>query len=342
MKFGVFFLMPVREQSSPREVLEQTLEQVELAEDLGFDGVWLAEHHFSSWGVCPNVLTLAAALAVRTRRIRIGTGIVVLPCHDPIVVAEQAALVDNLSGGRLDLGVGRGYLDRQFEAFGTSAGEAWARFEEAHDLLLRLWTGAPTTHEGRFYKADALTLLPTPLQRPHPPIWVAASRSPDAITFAARRGYPLLQAGTGDTLAQNLALYRDTGAAAGIAPDALTVALTRAVHVAETTAQARAEMQEPLTWYLRNAALLSSPIKGRDPGSPDDVLETFCAAGDPDECAARLGRAIAAARPGYLSCAFGLGGAPHRQILRSMRLFAQHVMPKLRDPAEESGSISGE
>jgi alkanesulfonate monooxygenase SsuD/methylene tetrahydromethanopterin reductase-like flavin-dependent oxidoreductase (luciferase family) len=175
MKFSAFLLFHRPDQTrSIKDVYDYNLRVAALLEELDFDGLWVSEHHFRDYGTVPNIFTMLAYLAGRTERIRLGSGVVVLPLHDPVHVAEEAAMVDLLSGGRLDLGVGRGYQSIEFDGFGRDLSEARERFDEALDTITGLWANETYQHEGRFYRTGEVNLLPRPVQQPHPPLYVAA------------------------------------------------------------------------------------------------------------------------------------------------------------------------
>jgi alkanesulfonate monooxygenase SsuD/methylene tetrahydromethanopterin reductase-like flavin-dependent oxidoreductase (luciferase family) len=241
MKFSTFHLFHRFDGQTAKEVYDYQIELAELCEELGFDGVWVAEHHFRDYGVVPNIFTLLANLAARTERLRLGTGIVVLPLHNPVHVAEEAAMVDLLSGGRLEMGIGRGYQSVEFESFGIDLGEARARFNEALDMLIGLWTREDYEFEGAFYRTGAaVTLAPRPLQRPHPPLHVAAV-SPETVEMYAARGLPILAdpATTFKKLARAAETWHATATANGVDTDAAELVATRSVYVAPTLDQAR-------------------------------------------------------------------------------------------------------
>jgi alkanesulfonate monooxygenase SsuD/methylene tetrahydromethanopterin reductase-like flavin-dependent oxidoreductase (luciferase family) len=183
---------------------------------------------------------MLAHAAARTSRIRLGTGIVVLPLHDPIHVAEEAALVDVLSGGRLDLGIGRGYQSFEFDGFGIDLAEARDRCNEALEVILGLWTRETYQHEGKFYRTGAeVSLAPRPVQDPHPPVHVAAV-SPETVTLYAERGLPILAdpAATFRKVVQAARTWQETAARAGHPPGAELV-VARSVYVAPSVAEAR-------------------------------------------------------------------------------------------------------
>ena len=195
MKFGLFFFAenPEEFRTPDTENYQQALELTELAEDLGFDQVWTAEHHFDSQ-YPPNPFILCAAMAARTKRIRIGTNICILPLHHPLVVAENAAMVDVLSNGRFDLGLGVGYEKTEFDTLDVPRKERGRRMEEGLRSIIGLMTEEKFTFRGRHFHFDGVTMLPRPVQKPHPPIWVAAEKRPTgdeippAIERAAKYG----------------------------------------------------------------------------------------------------------------------------------------------------------
>ncbi|MCW2946532.1 MAG: luciferase family protein [Actinoallomurus sp.] len=241
MKFSTFHLFHRFEGQTAKEVYDYQIEVAELCEELGFDGIWVAEHHFRDYGVIPNIFTLLSNLAARTERLRLGTGIVVLPLHNPVHVAEEAAMVDLLSGGRLEMGVGRGYQSVEFESFGIDLGEARARFDEALDIIIGLWTQENFHFQGTFYgTGNELTLTPRPLQSPHPPLHVAAV-SPETVELYAARGLPILAdpAATFKKLARAAETWYRTADANGIDTGSTELVASRSVYVAPTVEQAR-------------------------------------------------------------------------------------------------------
>ncbi|GAA0945427.1 LLM class flavin-dependent oxidoreductase [Nonomuraea longicatena] len=242
MKFSTFHLFHRFDGQSFREVYDYHLRLIDLAEELGFDGVRVAEHHFRDYGVVPNLFTLLAHAAARTSRIRLGTGVVVLPLHHPVHVAEEAALVDVLSGGRLELGVGRGYQSFEFEGFGIDLAEARDRFNEALEVVLGLWTSAAFRYEGKFYRTGTeVSLAPRPLQDPHPPVHVAAV-SPETVTMYAERGLPILAdpAAPFRKVVRAAETWRETARRAGH-DDGAELVVARSVYVAPTVERARAD-----------------------------------------------------------------------------------------------------
>ncbi|MEM7505068.1 MAG: LLM class flavin-dependent oxidoreductase, partial [Pseudomonadota bacterium] len=172
MQFGTFLLLQSPSAQSSEAVFGRGTEIAQAADDLGFDSIWCAEHHFSTYGYLSRPLMYSVHLANQTKRIRVGTMVIVLPLHHPLIVAEEIATADLLSGGRLDVGLGRGYQNYEFERMGHNLGESRERWEESVDILLKAFSGKPFSHEGKYYQIPETSVLPTPIQNPHPPIWV--------------------------------------------------------------------------------------------------------------------------------------------------------------------------
>ena len=204
------------------------------AEALGFHSSFVTEHHFTGFGQVSATLTLLTFIAARTTRLRLGTAILVLPWHNPVLLAEQVATLDLLSRGRLDLGVGKGYRHNEFAGFAMPPDEAEPRFEEVLDVLVRaLASNEPFSHRGRFFRFDAVVVEPPPHQRPHPPLWLAAG-SDASISACARRGFNLLldQFASPRQIGERIALYRRELEAAGHTFEPMRVAVARNIFVA--------------------------------------------------------------------------------------------------------------
>ena len=189
MKFGVLydFRNPRRWAVPPAELYRRTLDQIASLEDLGYDSVWLTEHHFVEDGYLPSIFTMAGAIAVRTKRLTIGANTILLPLHHPVEVAESAAVVDVLSGGRFVLGVALGYRGVEFRGYGVPLEQRGSRMEEGLDILRRCWNEAAFSYDGKHYTLRDVDVQPKPLQRPGVPVWVGA-RGPKAIDRAATVG----------------------------------------------------------------------------------------------------------------------------------------------------------
>ncbi len=210
-----------------RDVYRSLLDDGGILEQLGFHGVWLAEHHFSNYVLVPNPLTLLAAMARTTRSIRLGTSVIVLPLRNPVLVAEEAAMVDQLSEGRLELGFGRGYQPYEFKCLNIPYDEATSRMRESLDLLTHLWTRPDEAFHGKHFQAPGFSVTPAPRQLPHPPLWMAAG-SPASVGEALDRGMSIVMnvGNNGPAKAEQMAeMFRAECARRGIAPGSVRFAL---------------------------------------------------------------------------------------------------------------------
>src|SRR5438067_13881561 len=205
----------------------------------GFDAVWLAEHHFSSFSVCPSVHMVGVLAAARTTRLRIGTGVSLAPFYHPLRLAEEVALLDQLSGGRVNWGAGRGFARVEFENFGVPPEESTSRFREAVEIVLRAWTEERLTFAGEHFHFEGVEVLPKPMQQPHPPVWMAAT-SESAIDWAASRGFSILMDPhcTHAELAQKRRHYGERMAAAGFSAEGRDIPMARLIAIADNAARA--------------------------------------------------------------------------------------------------------
>src|SRR5271169_3704939 len=213
MRFGFFDQLPCASGFTEAQRYRDILAQIELGDEVGFDTVWLGELHFSrAFSILANPLMVLAAAAQRTRRIRLGTAVTLLPLHNPVKIAEDAATVDILSNGRLELGCGRGTAPLHYAGYDIPQEESRERFDEALDFIIGAWTNERFSYAGKHYRAKDLTVIPQPVQKPHPPVRIAAN-SPDTFPFAARRGFPIFATpliNPPEKLKEGLAVYRGT------------------------------------------------------------------------------------------------------------------------------------
>src|SRR6476661_2659930 len=191
MDIGTFLLMQSPSFRSSEEVYARAVEQAQAAESLGFRNAWLGEHHFSTYGYLSRPLQLASYIAAKTTKLRVGTAVIVVPLHHPLLIAEEVAMLDILSGGRLDIGLGRGY-----ERFGLKLDTSGERWNESIDILLRAFSGEPFSYDGKVFQIPETTIYPKNTQKPHPPIWITA-QSPYAIEASVKRGFNVLTGGFG-------------------------------------------------------------------------------------------------------------------------------------------------
>lgn len=252
MKFGVlqFFSWPGRH-GPLEEVYARALDRIEVMDRTGFDAVWLAEHHFTTFSVCPSVHMLGVAAAARTKRLRIGTAVSLAALYQPLRLAEEVALLDVLSGGRVNWGAGRGFAPTEFAAFGVPPVESAERFREAVDIVLAAWTQARLTYKGSFNNIDDVEVMPKPLQQPHPPVWMAATSEP-AIDWAASRGFSILMDphATMDDIGRKRRRYAERLAAAGFSDGGRDIPMARLMALASTTAEAEAIARRGAQWLV--------------------------------------------------------------------------------------------
>lgn len=337
MEIGLFHGIQWPEGTAQPERYRQGLRQAVAAEELSFDSVWLTEHHFSRHGIVSDSLAVLAHLAASTERIRLGTAVSVLPLHNPLRLAETAATVDVLSGGRLDLGIGRGYQAGEFTGFGVDIADKHTRFDEALEVLRAAWSAdAPFTHDGRWFHYEDAYPQPRPLQRPHPPFWVATD-SPEGLASCVERGFGvLLPQGTSlSRAAGSMDRYHAALDAAGQSAASARVHLARATYVAATDEQAWQDAEGPYQEFLGLADRLrrggpGAAASGRSPFDLDADLRQSALFGSPETVLEGL-RAIRKLGIERVMIYVHLGALPHEKILASLELFAREVLPAARE-----------
>ncbi|MET0486654.1 MAG: LLM class flavin-dependent oxidoreductase, partial [Candidatus Rokuibacteriota bacterium] len=256
MRFGTYYFLQAPPAIDHAEVIQREIEQMVWTEELGFDSIWLTEHHFIDYGLSVSPSVLAAAAAMRTQRVRIGLAAAILPFHDPIRLAEELALVDILSGGRLDVGVGRGNRPVEFEGLRVPQIENRERFEETLAIMVKAWTEERFSFEGRHFTIPEVRVIPKPLQRPHPPLYVVCV-SPDTVEATALRGLPMLNSilrGPVDQLISQRDTYVNACRKGGRSDAEIASLLShwgvsRHVYVAPTDAEALAQTRDAEMWY---------------------------------------------------------------------------------------------
>ena len=255
------------------------------AEQLGFVSSFLVEHHFTGWNQVSATLMLLTALAMRTTRLRLGSAVMVLPWHNPVLLAEQAATLDLISGGRLDLGIGKGYRHSEFKGFQIAPEEAETRFDEALGLMIRAWTERRRfSHSGEFWRFEDIVVEPPPAQKPHPPLWVAAG-SAASIRRAAARGFNLIldQYAGPELIAERIALYKAERASHGLSFNSMQVALARQIYVATDEADRTAALARQAAYTRRTVDVSRSPADASAGRSGSHVLAYADKAGGTEE-----------------------------------------------------------
>jgi len=232
-------------------VYDRALERFAIMDRTGYDAVWLAEHHFSSFSVCPSVHMMATMAAAQTERLRIGTAVSLAPFYHPLRLAEEVALLDVLSGGRVNWGAGRGFARGEFAAFGIPVEESASRFRETVDIVLNAWSQERVTHHGEHFDFDAVEVLPKPLQQPGPPVWMAAT-SESAIDWAASRGFSILMDPhcTHAELAAKRKHYGEQLTAAGFSAAGRDIPMARLIAISDNAQRAEAIARRGASWML--------------------------------------------------------------------------------------------
>ncbi|MEI7926832.1 MAG: LLM class flavin-dependent oxidoreductase [Chloroflexota bacterium] len=329
MRFGIFGGPSRTEGNTDSDAYNEFIEMVMEAEDAGFFGVYLVEHHFTGRGQLSASLNLLSHLAARTKTIRLGAAVVVVPWHNPLMLAEQAGMIDVLSKGRLDLGLGRGYRDYEFKGFGIDIDSAQARFEEAVTVLRRAWQDTERfSFDGQFWHFDDVQVDPRPVQTPHPPLWIGAG-SPESIGRAAREGFKLYldQVGSIDVSIERVGWYREAREAMGAPYSKHDAILTRSLRMARSEADREGLVERQMDALRVLAESTAPPSQGgrnlfySPPEARRETVEGASIIGTPDECIARLKRLEAG---GVEQVAF-IGLTPD-----DLRFFTKEILPAFK------------
>ena len=265
-------------------VYERAMDRVAMMEDSEFDCIWLAEHHFTSYSVCPSVTLMGTHIAARTKRLRIGTAVTLNAFYNPLRLAEELGMLDVFSNGRLNWGSGRGFDQTEFRSFKIDVAESYDRFREAADVVRAAWSGERFSHHGQYFDYDDVMVLPKPQQEPHPPIWLAAS-SPDSVRKAAADGYSILMdphAANGE-IALKRRIYQEEMEAHGHSVEGRDLPMARYIAVGATHAEAEAVARRSAEWtvgsYMKPQKATPGAQVGAVPGferDPDmDPVERY-------------------------------------------------------------------
>lgn len=345
MKFAYFTHLPWPEERTPEQIIAETTEQVQYAEELGFHSAWLAEHHFTRYSIGSSSLIMATHLAARTKKIRVGTAVLVSPLHNPLRLAEDTATLDLISGGRLDVGFGRGSSGYEYSGYNIDPQESQDRFQESIKVIQGLWTTPDFTFEGKHFQVSHANLVPLPLQKPHPPVYIAATRTLTTLDFAVSTGHTLCIAVVQDTadaldLCQRFVTRSREG---GFNVPKSRIPFFRYFYVAETEEQAVKDTRNKLDWVIDIMQWRRTINEGSEvyqhmadwrrtrtelPQGYEYLRENRAVIGTPDYCVARI-KEFQEQGIDYFGCNFDFGGMEHEKVLRSMDLFSKEVMPRL-------------
>ena len=346
MDFALFSHVPWPEGTEAKQVYDDITEEFVLGEELGFKSAWMAEHHFTRYGLGSAPMVLASNILAKTTTLRLGSAVLVSPLHLPARLAEEIATLDVLSGGRVDVGFGRGAARSEYNVANVPAEESQSRFQESITMIEGLWTTKNYTFEGEHYKVTNANLVPQPVQKPHPPIHIAATRTKATQEFVAESGHPLIIGVVLDTL-DALELCHtmvDLAKSKGNKMTMGQIPFFRYFYVGETEEKARADTKAALDWNIdmiqwRRTFETGSEVwekmedfrKNRTelPPSYDYLYENRAFIGSPDQIIAKI-KLLQDEGIDYFGCNFSFGGMPQRKVLKSMRLFAKEVMPAFK------------
>ncbi len=357
MKFGIFTIVPWHETFTQQQALTEALEQIELADQVGIDEVWLGEHRFSRHGLLSGIWSFLGTVVGRTTNIRIGTAVIVLPLHNPILVAEEVAMLDVMSGGRLNLGIGAGYQQQEFDGIGVDIDTSRDRFAEAVDVMIKAWTEETLTYHGQFTNVDDVWVLPKPLQKPYPPLFQAVSTSPASVDFAASRKIQVIAGGPTDIMGQApqvIKLWRQKMEEYGHEHAHIDPPMSKSIYVAPTMEEAEQDpigLEDFSSRILRSTGANGAPVgmpmdkngkiaKGyehwanrqQDRERRDDLGHAGLPPlrGTPEVVIERL-KEVQEAGINHVFGNFGFVGLPHWKVMRSIELFAKEVMPHFQE-----------
>jgi alkanesulfonate monooxygenase SsuD/methylene tetrahydromethanopterin reductase-like flavin-dependent oxidoreductase (luciferase family) len=328
MRVGVLQFFSWSRRVPLARVYERALSRIEIMDQTGYDCVWLAEHHFNTYSVCPSINVMATHVAARTKTLRIGMAVSLAAFYHPLRLAEEVAMIDVLSGGRVNWGAGRGFDRTEFEAFGVPVEESSDRFRECVEIVLAAWRQERVSYQGRFWNYQGVEVLPKPLQSPHPPIWLAAT-SLDSIRRAAERGYDILQDphATHADIGKKRQHYLDVLREHGFSTEGRVIPTARLLAVAATEREAEEIARAGATWTVSsyaNPTKRAGPppahyVPGVDP--VERYMNEVVVRGTPDRVTDKLIELRESIGLDYLMC------APLSQ--ETFTLFTDKVLPRL-------------
>jgi natural product biosynthesis luciferase-like monooxygenase protein len=334
--FGLFYIPTARQGYDARTVYQSIFDEVREADRQGWHHVWIAEHHAGELGgLSPSPVVLLAALAAQTKRIRVGAAVAVLPHHNCFHLAEQYAMLDVLSGGRVDLGIGRGFSAHEFQALGVSMASRQQRFEEGIEILVQAWTSDRFSYSSDNYQLTDVEMHPRALQQPHPPIWVAASVNQESFEIAGRYGFNLMlnpYSRTREELRRGVAWYKEALASAGHDAGSKRILLNYHLYVSLDEEAAGTEPRQPLLEYFESVdrAYLKGAGEPRAPLEPRDYADLY-----PHRVMFGTPRSIEAqirewTNVGVTDFSFmtQFGSLSPEHSLASLRLFSREILPR--------------
>ena len=354
MKVGVAISMLNVGEKPDSEIYRDDMKLADLAEPLGFESIWSVEHHFTGYAMVPNVVQLLTYFAGRTQRVQLGTAVIVLPWHDPVRVAEEIAMLDNLSGGRTIFGFGRGAATVEYEGFRIPMDESRARFEEAAKIVVKALTNQRFSYDGQFFKIPEISIRPQPLSHPERRLY-ASSVSPESAEIMARLGFGVLivPQRDWDTTAADVERYRATARSVGHTPKPPVSLINVSVSESHDEALDHAHTYmgamfdsidthyhfsdghlEGVKGYEFYAKMAKTYSKFSDPTVKSKAVEFFVnlhVTGTPQACLDKIAEMKAKTGMDHFVAQFSYGGMPYELCERNLRLFAEKVKPTLQN-----------
>lgn len=334
MTFGLFLLHSIPPWKTDDEEIRDGLEQIRIADELGFHSAWIAEHNARVYGVVTSAPVYLAAAAAQTKQIKLGSAVVRLPLYNPVKLAEELSFVDVVSNGRLYIGVGKGYDDLEFAAYNEDYNLRDEKYLEALDILKTALNNEKVSYSGKFYNIQDIRTYPRPVQKPSPPIFVMVSRNDPSIVHAAKQGHSFILGGRDyEDAKRKIRIYRKSALEAGFSEQYVEEAVARSgklvnVYVAETTEQAIQEYEQGLMWYM-DARQNRGQFGFSYEKQPYDyyVKHGNVIIGSPEKVTEEIKEFKEKTGLNHIVCWFNCGGQPQEQVLKSLRLFAKEVMP---------------
>ena len=334
---------PINVQRTDSEVYHDILRSAELAEALGFDSYWITEHAFSEHGIFSSPHSMMAAIAARTSRIKIGIAVTIVPHHSPLRMAQDLATVDVISEGRLIWGVGRGYQKHEFDGYGVDMSESRDRLVEGMDIAVKAWTEERFAYAGKFNSYPEVMITPKPVQKPHPPIMLAVTHSPESVDLAVKNRWGLLTVAQADP--DLIKLYHGKMLELGVPEEDISVAAARVLYMADNDDQALKFLRPRRQWsgdlgeFLRKPLAAAGRLRGyehyvNDPFTNPEAMakrepESESCIGSPE----KVTKSIKQLESQHVSHFLGYldsGGLSYDEFEGTIRMFAEKVMPNFR------------
>ena len=351
MRFGMFDTVRWHQDLSAERTFSDVLEQIEAADRLGIQDIWLGEHHFSRHGILSGIFSFMGTVAARTRNARIGTAIVVLPFHNPVQVAEESATLDIVSNGRFNLGIGAGYQAQEFHGMGVNIEESREMFAEYLDVIQRCWEGGSITYRGKYVNIEDIWVIPKPVQKPGPPIYIAVSTSPESVDYAAKLGVPIMVGGPTTSLGQTpqiVRLWHERMEHYGHPHEHIDPPVSANVYVAPTMEEAEGDIKDLEAKINEEFHRIGNPAD-KDGNIPDNYKhwvhrdrDRQIAAerareegirplvGTPEVVCERI-EVLKSKGINRIFGKFGAAGLDQEKSLRCIEMFAAEVMPEFAD-----------